>query len=150
MTCPWRDDRGIVGGAEVLPFGLLIFVSFTLVLVNAWSVVDAKFAVDAAAREGARAYAESTATDQPGAIDDAQSAALVSLTDHGRSTERVQSIEVVGRFERCAPIEVEVVYRVPAIRVPFIGGFGSGIRVTSNHSEIVDPYRDGVAGTASC
>ena len=54
----WRDDRGQVAGIEVLPFGFLVLVAGTLLVVNAWAVVDAKFAVDAAVREAARAYVE--------------------------------------------------------------------------------------------
>jgi hypothetical protein len=32
------DDRGQVGGIEVLPFGLLVFVVGTLLVANAWAV----------------------------------------------------------------------------------------------------------------
>jgi hypothetical protein len=37
---------------------------------------------------------------------------------------------------------------VPALTIPWIGGLGSGIEVTSSHSELVDPYRSGVPGSA--
>ena len=37
-------DAGQVGGIEALPFGLLIFVVGTLLIANAWAVIDAKFA----------------------------------------------------------------------------------------------------------
>jgi hypothetical protein len=37
---------------------------------------------------------------------------------------------------------------VPVLRLPWIGGFGSGLDVTSRHSELIDPYRDGVPGSA--
>jgi hypothetical protein len=39
-------------------------------------------------------------------------------------------------------------YEVPALTFPWIGGFGDGIAVTSSHSELVDPYRSGVPGSA--
>jgi hypothetical protein len=43
-------------------------------------------------------------------------------------------------------------YVVPAIALPFIGGFGSGFTVHASHTEVVDPFRnrndDG--GEASC
>jgi hypothetical protein len=59
MPVAWRDrlrdEGGAVGGLEVLPFGLLIFVVGILLVVNAWAVVDAKLAAEAAAREAARA-----------------------------------------------------------------------------------------------
>ena len=43
----------------MLPFGVLIFVVGSLLIANAWAVVDAKLATTAAAREAARAYVES-------------------------------------------------------------------------------------------
>ena len=51
---------------EVLPFGFLMFVSVTLLLANAWAVIDAKLAVSAAAREAVRAYVESDDPDTGG------------------------------------------------------------------------------------
>jgi len=54
----WRSQRGQIGGFEVLPFGLLLFVAAMLVITNAWAVIDAKHATSSAAREGARAYVE--------------------------------------------------------------------------------------------
>jgi len=55
----WQSERGQIGGFEVLPFGLLLFVSAMLVITNAWAVVDSKFAASSAAREATRAYTES-------------------------------------------------------------------------------------------
>lgn len=54
---------------------------------------------------------------------------------------------VVGPdFRRCALNTVVVHYRVPTLTVPFLGSFGSGFIDTSGrHSEIVDPYRSGLA-----
>jgi hypothetical protein len=43
-----------------------------------------------------------------------------------------------------------VSYPVPAISLPFIGGFGTGFTVKATHSEIVDPFRNGVPGEALC
>ncbi|MGZ4694068.1 MAG: hypothetical protein ACXWA3_10620, partial [Acidimicrobiales bacterium] len=51
-----RDDRGQLAGIEVLPFGVLVFVVGALLITNAWAVVDAKIAVDAASREAVRTY----------------------------------------------------------------------------------------------
>ena len=56
MTGRCRGDAGQVGGIEALPFGLLIFVVGSLLIANAWAVVDAKFATDAAARQAVRTY----------------------------------------------------------------------------------------------
>jgi hypothetical protein len=151
-------DRGQVGGIEVLPFGLLVFVVGTLLVANAWAVVDAKLAVDAAAREAARHFVEA---DVPAADDfgDAEAAArragYEALAAHGReaarSTVQLAALESpdgqVG-FARCARATFTARYDVPVLRLPWIGGFGSGLDVTSRHSELIDPYRDGVPGSA--
>ena len=52
-------ERGAIGGLEALPFSVLIFVFGSLLLVNAWGVVDAKLAVTSASREATRTFAES-------------------------------------------------------------------------------------------
>ena len=39
-----------------------------------------------------------------------------------------------------------VSYEVPTFRLPWIGGFaGSVVTATGRHSEVVDPYRSGLA-----
>ena len=43
-----RTDCGAIGNIEVVPFGLLIFVVGTLLVTNAWAVVDARLAVSSA------------------------------------------------------------------------------------------------------
>jgi hypothetical protein len=158
MTRACGGDRGQVGGIEVLPFGLLVFVVGTLLVANAWAVVDAKLAVDAAAREAARHFVEA---DVPAARDfgDAEAAArragYEALVAHGREEAR-SSIELTGLespdgqagFTRCARATFTATYDVPVLRLPWIGGFGSGLDVTSRHSELIDPYRDGVPGSA--
>ena len=104
-------------GIEVLPFGLLTFVVGALLVANAWAVIDAKLAVSAAAREATRAFVEAPADTDP----------LDAL------------------FARCETVRFEASYRIPAIRVPWIGGFGDGIFTASaRHSEVVDPFRDDV------
>jgi hypothetical protein len=80
-----RDDRGQVGGIEALPFGLLVFVVGSLLVANAWAVIDAKIAVDAAARQAARAYAEAELPAE--AERDAVAAGLAALQAHGRNPD---------------------------------------------------------------
>jgi hypothetical protein len=41
-------------------------------------------------------------------------------------------------------------YRVPLVHIPLLGGFGDGLTVAARHSELVDPYRNGLPGEASC
>lgn len=146
-----RGDRGQVGGIEALPFGLLVFVVGTLLLANAWAVVDAKFATDAAARQAVRTFVEATEPDA--ALADARAAGLDAVDAHGRDPGRA-TVDPVGEAElaRCARVTFEVVYEVPALSLPFIGGYGRApFRVRSAHSELVDPFRSGVPGEAdSC
>ena len=135
-----RDEAGQIGGVEALIFGVLIFVFGTLVVVNAWGVIDAKFATATAAREAARTFVEGRDARRAG--DAAEAAAREAMGS--RPQERVQVALVEGAFERCARVTMQVSYAVPFIRVPVLGGFGSAFDVVSRHSEIVDPFRNGV------
>lgn len=150
MTGRGRGEAGQVGGIEVLPFGFLVFISMTLLLVNVWGIIDAKFAVSAAAREGARAFVESdTATE---AQKGAEERANETLAAYGRAGERATVAEPVlsDPFGRCTRVTITVTYEVPAIVIPFIGGFGSIAPVESTHTELVDPFRDDLNGAARC
>jgi Flp pilus assembly protein TadG len=144
LRAAWADERGVVGGMEALPFGLLVFVIGTLLVANAWGVIDAKLASSAAAREAARAYVE--APDAEAARARAVRAAADTITGHGRSADRMELAPVGGwAFHRCARVTFEVTYRVPTITVPWVGrSAGSVITTRARHSEIVDPFRDGV------
>lgn len=148
MTRRCRGDAGQVGGIEALPFGLLIFVVGSLLIANAWAVVDAKFATDAAARQAVRTYVEGR--DAQVALEDAREAGLGAVEAHGRDRTRA-IVGPVGEasLERCARVTFEAVYEVPALSLPFIGGYGRApFRVRSSHSELVDPFRSGVPGEA--
>jgi len=141
-------DAGQVGGIEALPFGLLVFVVGGLLVANAWAVVDAKLATDAAAREAARAYVE--APDAVAAERAAVAAARAAIDGHGRDGDRA-AVRPIGtlRFARCERATFEVSYAIPALSLPFIGGLGpSPLTVRSQRSEVVDPFRDDVPGEA--
>jgi hypothetical protein len=145
-----RGDRGQVGGIEAIPFGLLIFVGGALLIANAWAVVDAKFATDAAAHQAARAFVEAPHPDA--ALDAAVEAGRAAIAGHGRDPDR-GVVEAVGptTFERCSRARFAVTYEVPAITIPFIGGFGGGFHVRSEATELVDPFRADVPGeVAAC
>ena len=148
-----RGERGQVAGIEALPFGLLIFVAGTLLLVNIWGVVDTKFAADTAAREAARHVVEAAGMDTTAeAVQaEAQTAAEQTFADHGKHSPLL--VEVTADradLERCTRIRVRVSTSVPAIRLPFFGGFGEAFDVIATHSELVDPTRSGVGGRADC
>ncbi|OWY59270.1 hypothetical protein B7486_75485, partial [cyanobacterium TDX16] len=146
---PWlQDERGAVGGIEVLPLGVLVLVVGTLLVVNAWAVVDAKLAASAAAREAARAYVE--APDGGAADREARAAAAETVEGHGRDPELLEVQRTDGSFVRCERIRFEAAYPVPALVLPWIGGFERAITVGASHSEIIDPYRSGLGGEAAC
>ena len=148
MRSRTTGDRGQVGGFEALPFGVLIFVVGVLLVTNAWAVIDAKLAATAAAREGARAYVESS--DASEAEGDAIDAATGELATRGRDVSRSTIQVVAGEFERCHLVTLEVSYVVPTLTLPFVGGWGDGIHLSARHGEIVDPYRNGPEGEADC
>ncbi|HEY8526878.1 MAG TPA: hypothetical protein VIL48_18040 [Acidimicrobiales bacterium] len=157
-----RDDRGLMGGIEALPFGLLIFVVGTLLAANAYAVVAAKSATDAAARAATRQFVEAPVVDAAGARAaeaEAVVTGLEALVADGRDPDRA-SVALTGlvapgrsgpAYVRCARATFTATYRVPALTLPWIGGYGSAFEVRSSHSELVDPFRDGVPGEArSC
>lgn len=144
-------DRGQVGGIEVLPFGVLIFVVGALLITNAWGVIDAEVAADSAARQAVRTYVE--APDAGTAEDRARTVAADDLAGHGRRPDLMElRIERAdgAPFARCVAVTVDVDYPVPALRLPWIGGYGPAFDVTGHHTELIDPYRSGVPGKATC
>jgi hypothetical protein len=143
-----ESERGFVGGIEVLPFGLLVFVTGALLIVNAWAVVDAKLAVTDAAREAGRAYVESASVAD--AAPAARRAAEESIAGHGRDPTHLVLVDNGPDFVRCARVVEQASYTIPALTVPFIGGFGRGLTATARHAEIIDPYADGRAPGPSC
>jgi hypothetical protein len=145
----WSEEEGL-GGAEALVFGVLIFVVGTLLVVNAWGVIDAKMAASASAREATRVLVEAPEDAPRHAI--AQQVVTETLAGHGKDPSRVVGApQVQGTIARCARIRVDVRYRVPTITVPWIGGLGSGqLEVRGSHTEVVDPFRSGLSGEATC
>lgn len=125
---------------------MLILVMGTLIIGNAWGVIDARTAASEAAREAARTFA--TAPAQTDAQADALAGEAASATlqelgwgGPGSSVRRVQ-----GTFVRCALVTYEVDIAVPVFRLPWLRSSASVFRATARHSERVDPYRSGVPG----
>ena len=142
-----RDERG-QGGIEAVVLGVLVFVAGVLLIANAWGVLDAKLAASSAAREAARAYVESPS--ESDALAAAETAAGEAMQGHGRSAARTTVAMVAGSFARCDRVTFEVRYPVPTLTIPFLGSAGTGFTARARHSEVVDPYRSGVRGTATC
>ena len=153
MTHGCSGERGQVAGIEALPFGLLLFVAGALLLVNIWGVVDTKFAADTAAREAVRYVAEVAGG---GRSDDriraeATRVARQAFADHGKQQPLAVELRADrDDLQRCARVTARVETVVPAIRLPFFGGFGEAFDVVATHSELVDPARSGVVGRADC
>lgn len=143
-----RGQAGQVGGMEGLVFGVLVFVFGTLLVANAWGVVDAKLAATAAAREAARTFVEAASPAE--AATGAVGAARDAIVAHGRRWERARVDLSGAAFARCARAEVEVSYEVPLVAVPLLGQHGRGLTVRARHAELVDPYRSGLPGAAAC
>ncbi len=143
-----RSERGVVGGIEVLPFGVLIFVAGALLLANLWAVVDAKLTVEAAAREAGRAYAE--APNATIAEADADVAARDAAVGAGRNPARLKLRNNNPTFARCEVVEYVASYRLPALTIPFLGEVGKGTTVTGRHREVIDPFGAGLQGTGNC
>ncbi len=142
------DESGQVAGVEAVIFGVLVFVLGTILVANAWGVIDTKLAATSAAREAARTYVE--APSAPVAATTADQAAREAMAGHGRQQDRMELELVAGRFSRCARVTFEVRYQVPLVAIPLLGQHGSGLTVRARHSEVVDPYRSGLPGTAAC
>jgi hypothetical protein len=142
------DDAGFVGGFEGLIFGLLIFVAGTLLAAHAWAVIDTKAATEAAARQAVRTYVE--AASPVAAASQAEQAAAAALAGYGRSPGRARVRLAAGSFGRCQRVTIAVSYPSPLLTLPWIGRVGSAGWVRADHSELVDPYRSGLPGTATC
>ena len=133
-----KDERGVIGGADAILFGALCFFAGTIIILNAWSVIDTKFAADSAAREAGRAYVE--APSQTDAVIRAIAASDRVATNENK-TYGDQRITISGGFIRCADINFDVEFVAPRSRVPFIGTLILPMNVHGHYSEVVDPYR---------
>jgi hypothetical protein len=144
---PACGEDGQVAGIEALFFGVLVLVLGTLVVANAWGVIDAKLAAAGAAREAVRAFVQTPAGSDPATA--ARVAAVRAIQSQGRDPARM-TVLVSGDLTRCSRVVAEVRYRVPLIVVPMLGGLGSGFTASAHQSELVDPYRTGLPRTANC
>lgn len=144
------DDIGAVGGAEVLPLAVLTFVIGSLMTANLWAVVDARFAVDSAAREAARRYVE--APDEATARTEAHEAAAEAIAGQGRDPALMEiAIEHPdGRdWAACVPTVVIVRYPVHARGLPGLGD-DRIVTVEARHHQVVDPWRSGLPHEGGC
>jgi hypothetical protein len=128
--------------------GFLVFIAGTLMIANAWGVVDTKSATTEAARAAARSFVQ--APDPATAAADADSAAESALSGFGRSPAKARITLVSGTLSRCARVTIAVSYPAPLLDLPFVGSLGSAETVRSVNSQLVGPYVSGLPGVASC
>jgi hypothetical protein len=142
-----RGDRGQVAGIEAVPFGLLVLAVGILLVAHTWAVVDAKFVAVNAAREAGRAFVEARS-----AVDGAAAARRAVDEVAGRSGRPASAVTLrrtsVG-FGRCVPARFEAGLEVPAVGAPWRPDRPT-VLVRARHEEVVDPYRDDLAGLADC
>jgi hypothetical protein len=149
--CMNQREDGFVAGLEALAFGVLVFVFGTLILVNGWSVVDAKFVTNGAAREAVRAVVETpgdgTRTDlqlRRIALRAAQDAGAAHGYAPGAISITPRTVTGSLSQRRCASVRIEATVEVRATTLP--GFVGPRLTtVSSVHEEVIDPFRSGLA-----
>jgi hypothetical protein len=162
---PWLASRGALvpgpagsgeRGAAVVEL-LVVFLTLVVPLVYAMVVMAdvqrAMLATSSAAREAGRVYV--TASDQRAAERRAEVAYREVLASYGmragdpRAAMRLRAgcppaaaPACTGGFGPGAEVQVEVTYRVPAARLPFLGAVaGPSVRIGATHHTRVDRYR---------
>ena len=166
------DEDGLSAGAEALAFGVLVFVFGSIIMLNGWAVLDAHFAANAAAREATRTIVEGGAVERTAMVGStgsqvqagaAHDVAVATMAGHGKDPQHLPApgqfeVELVddpwqgstGAPTRCARVTVHVRYPVQGISLPIFGGWQTPITVEGQHTEIIDPFRSGLAGRADC
>ena len=138
MTRLRRSDRGQAAGIETVPFGILVFISGALLVVNAWAIVTTRSGAASVAREYMRAYTRGASRGDALRRADAVAATVASEQGFGDGAVAIDRPRVWGA---CELAEVTVRVRVPEIRAPFLGGFGT-TEVVVTHRNRIDAYRD--------
>lgn len=135
-----RDERG-QAGVETIPLGIMVFVAMTLLLVNVWSVIDARMTVDSAARDYLRAYTGAALSAQARGEGAAAVARTIEARHRGGDTLTIAPPTQV--FGPCRAASVTVTLEVPAIRLPFLGSLGT-THVSATQRELIEPYGSAV------
>ena len=140
-----KDDRGLIGGADILLFGVIAFVITALVIINIWNAVDSALVTSSAAREGVRSYVESPSQAEA----NARGAAAVQrvFDEFGRGGSALPAeIDASGGFLRCEVVTVTARYEASFIKLPGFDAFGPTRTVEASHSERIDAFRSGDFG----
>lgn len=137
----------MAAGAEALALGTLVLLAGTILIINAWAVIDTHMALEAAAREYLRAYTEA---DGPlAAAEDGNAAAAAVLRDRPGLLNRLEvDPPAPETFGPCAPAAVTVTARVPSIRIPAIGTQWGSHTVSISAVELIDGHQEMSSGPA--
>jgi hypothetical protein len=135
-----RNERGVAGGAEALAFTTLILLAGTLVMVNVWSLVETRVALDAAAREYLRTYTHQD--DHHAAVTAGELVARAVLTGRDTPLSELRFVHPdPSTFGPCGMATVAISASVPAARVPFIGTLARS-RVRIEHHDLIGLHRE--------
>lgn len=128
-----------------MAFGVLILVLGILGASSAWAVVDTKMAANSAAREAARSYVESDGSVTAWA--EAVTQGRAAWAGVGRDPVLLEIPRPTTAFDRCGPFTVTVSSSLELPRIPGIRAVARRVRIRASHTEVVDPYRAGLART---
>jgi hypothetical protein len=138
------SERGVAAGLDALLFGTLILLAGAVLIVNLWSVVESRTALDAAAREYLRTYTASA--DGASASVRGEHAARTVLDQRGTP---MRALEITApdttRFGPCESSTVRLTAVVPAVELPFLARLGA-LEVSVTATELVPPHREVTAG----
>lgn len=139
-----RSERGAVAGLDGLMVGVLVLLGGTVVVMNLWSVVATRSALDDAVREYLRAWTSASSPDE--ARTESLRALDASLEGSGVVPEELEVLEAdAARFGPCASAAVTVRAVVPAVRAPFMGILEE-LEVRVSAEELVPPNREVISG----
>lgn len=138
------DDKG-TAVLEFVFLAVVLLVPLVYVLLAAFQVQRAAYALSAAAREAGRGYLTAPSADV--AAGRAMAAVEVALRDHGLAADDV-AVTVGCAADPCltpgATVTVRLATTVPLPFVPaLLGRPAAGIAVHAEHAEVVDAYRAG-------
>lgn len=140
-----RSERAMVAGAEALAIGTVVLLAGTILVVNAWAVIDTRLALEGAAREYLRAYTESDGPVSASVQGDA--AARAVLEDRPGLLERLKvDPPRQDLFGPCAPAAVTMAAQVPTIGIPAIRSGWAQHTVRVSAVELIDAHQEMTSG----
>jgi hypothetical protein len=135
------DERGVVGGADAVAFGMLILVVSSLIAINAWQVIAAK----SSAQQQAKSAATRLSRVQSGTEFTVQLASISSQLGDDTTLAVLDDTtrRPVRRIARCQRIVVEVTTTVTTQRIPFVEATAKSRQVRATATAVVAPFTNG-------